>query len=312
MAMPVTPQQIGVDVSKADLEIVIEGQKPFTLSNDRKTIKSLLRQLPARCEIALEATNNYHLELAEQAHRAGHVVFLINGFRLNRYREAIGGRAKTDRTGTLLLLRYLQNERKELTPWEPPCAAFNQIMSLLRRRAKLVQAKGILQQSLADIPLLNASLKGLVRQLGRVEALIERHIRAVLKEAAWMDNAKRCMGIEGVGALTGAALATVFKRGNFRSSDAYIAFLGLDVRVKESGTFKGKRSLTKKGDSEVRRLLYMAAMTARRMPGWKDVYQRYLDRGLASTQALNILARKIARIAFALMKNQSEYQPKIC
>lgn len=107
MAMPVTPQQIGVDVSKADLEIVIEGQKPFTLSNDRKTIKSWLRQLPARCEIALEATNNYHLELAEQAHRAGHVVFLINGFRLNRYREAIGGRAKTDRTDTLLLLRYL-------------------------------------------------------------------------------------------------------------------------------------------------------------------------------------------------------------
>lgn len=35
-------------------------------------------------------------------------------------------------------------------------------------------------------------------------------------------------------------------------------------------------------------------------------YQRYLNRGLKATQALVILARKLARIAFALMKNQTE------
>ena len=37
------------------------------------------------------------------------------------------------------------------------------------------------------------------------------------------------------------------------------------------------------------------------------VYQGYLDSGLAKTQALVILARKLVRIAFALMKNRSDY-----
>ena len=38
--------------------------------------------------------------------------------------------------------------------------------------------------------------------------------------------------------------------------------MGLDVRVRDSGTFRGRRKLTKKGDPEVRRLLYNAAMAA--------------------------------------------------
>ena len=80
-----------------------------------------------------------------------------------------------------------------------------------------------------------------------------------------------------------------FQRGEFESADAYIAFLGMDLRVSDSGQMNGRRSLSKKGDSEIRRLL---------------------AKGLKTTQALLIIARKLARIAFSLMKNQSEYQSK--
>ncbi|WP_042806009.1 IS110 family transposase, partial [Thioalkalivibrio sp. ALE19] len=97
--------------------------------------------------------------------------------------------------------------------------------------------------------------------------------------------------------------------GTFRSSDAFVAFLGMDVRVRDSGQKRGRRRLTKQGDPELRRLLYMAAMQAKSKPAWSDYYQRCLDRGLATTQALNALARKLARVAFALMKNQTDYRP---
>lgn len=305
------PKQVGADVSKHSLEISIDGQKPFSLANERQAIKRWLGQLQGPIELALEATSHYHLLLADLAHEAGHQVFLINGYCLNHYRAGTGGRAKNDQADALLLVRYLQNERQHLTPWQPPCAEYREIMALLGRRATLVQAKGMLQQSLGGMETLETGLQGLIHQIKQVEGLIERRILQLLKQTVWGDNAKRCMAIEGVGRLTGAALATAFQRGNFRSSDAFVAFLGLDVRVRDSGTFRGKRKLTKKGNSEIRRLLYMAAMTARRMPAWRDTYQRYLDRGLASTQALNILARKIVRVAFALMKNQTEYRPKM-
>jgi len=54
----------------------------------------------------------------------------------------------------------------------------------------------------------------------------------------------------------------------------------------------------------------MAAMTASRSATWAPIYHRYLDRGLATTEALIILARKLARVAFALLKNGTQYLPK--
>jgi len=101
-----------------------------------------------------------------------------------------------------------------------------------------------------------------------------------------------------------------FHRGAFQSSDAFVAVLGLDVRVRDSGQLRGRRRLTKKGNPELRRLLFLAAMAAARSRSWKDFYQRHLDRGFARIQALVILAWKLARVAFALLKNQSEYQPR--
>lgn len=51
-------------------------------------------------------------------------------------------------------------------------------------------------------------------------------------------------------------------------------------------------------------------MQAARSRSWKDFYQRHLERGFSRIQALVVLARKLARVAFALLKNQSEYQPR--
>ncbi|OUM24621.1 IS110 family transposase, partial [Pseudomonas putida] len=58
------------------------------------------------------------------------------------------------------------------------------------------------------------------------------------------------------------------------------------------------------------RLLHNAAMAASRSAAWKEIYERYRNNGKATTQALVILARKLARVAFALMKNQDEYTSK--
>ncbi len=43
------------------------------------------------------------------------------------------------------------------------------------------------------------------------------------------------MKVEGIGLLNGARLLTSFQRGEFRNADAFIAFLGLDLRISDSG-----------------------------------------------------------------------------
>ena len=73
-------------------------------------------------------------------------------------------------------------------------------------------------------------------------------------------------------ALTALALVALYPRGEFVRADAFIAFMGMDVRVRESGQWRGRRKLTKKGDPEIRRLLFNAAMQARRSPLWEPYY----------------------------------------
>lgn len=302
---------IGIDVSKAELAIARSDMATVvTIDNEKKAIRAWLKTLPGSAAIAIEATNTYHRTLLTEAERLRHRLYVTDGYRLNRYRDSIGGRAKTDRTDAELLLRYLQRELDQLRPWTSPPAAYTTIQQLLHRRATLVQAKTALQQSLGDIPGLKRSLQALLRRIDQLDRQLRQHLQQALRQADWHDDVRRCQAIEGIGPLTAAALTSIFHRGNFQSSDAFIAFLGLDVRVRDSGTQRGRRKLTKQGDPELRRLLYNAAMAARRQNRWAAFYQRYIDRGLKPTQVLVILARKLARIAFALMKQQTDYQPR--
>lgn len=210
MAMPVQRPHVGVDVGKFHLDSATDDGGHQSIENAPKAIGEWLDSLDAPVRIALEATSNYHLELALEAHRRGHEIFLINGYRLNRYRDSIGTRAKTDAGEARLLLRYLCRELDELRPWSPPDKSYRQLQTLLRRRAALVQVRVALQQSLAGIPGLKASLQRIVAQLKQTDQLIQKHIRQCLKEAGWETDAKRCQAIEGIGPVTAASLTTLF------------------------------------------------------------------------------------------------------
>ncbi|WP_185269131.1 IS110 family RNA-guided transposase [Halopseudomonas xiamenensis] len=311
MAKSVESILIGIDVSKAELVIARNDTKQVeTIKNTAAAIKRWLTSVPAGSRIALEATGVYHRLLTQLAHEAGHPLFLLDGYKLSHYRDGVGTRAKTDQADARLILRYLTRERDELKPWIPPHDAFYRIQSLMRRRAALVQTRVALNQSLRDIPQLKQVAKQLDQNIRRVEQLIVQRLKQALAEVGWYGDAQRCDAIEGIGELTSMALANTFHRGRFRSSDAFIAYLGMDVKVRDSGTQKGRRKLTKKGDPELRRLLYNAAMAARKTTAWKGLYNTYLAQGLKPTQALVKLARKLARIAFALMQHQTAYQPK--
>lgn len=314
MAMPVTVSLpiVGVDVAKDELVIYrAESDALEAIPNNKSDIKKWLKALPARVAIAIEATNIYHLMFADLAHESGCVIYMVGGYELSHYRKSVSIRAKTDALDAKLLARYLKNENQELRPWSPPSPLYRRLISLFRRRAAVVHARVSLKQSWANEPLLKGAINTQLKAMGRLEALIEKTISDKLKEAGLMDQLTRCMKVEGIGILTGARLLTAFQRGNFRNSDAFIAFLGLDLRVSKSGQKDNRRSLSKRGDPEARRLLHNAAMSARRTAAWKDTYEGYINKGFSSTQALVMLARKLARIVFALLKGQDEYQPKV-
>ena len=305
MAKPVSKITLGIDIAKQHCAIYHWQQaQSLTLPNQTADLKTWLQTLTGPVEIALEPTSHYHLPLVEIALSLGFTVYLINPRQLSHYREAINARNKTDPDDARLLARYLFHEARQLRPCQLQNPKAQRLWTLIKRRAQVVANQKQLQQSLAECQLATQNLFSAFRSLLKQ---IDQEIQQLIGSLGWTSDYQRCLSIPGIGPLNAAALVTAFHRGAFASCDAFIAFLGMDVRLRESGTYRGKRKLTKRGESELRRLLYCAAQPARCYPAFDAYYQRQLDKGLSKIAAKVILARKLARIAFALMAKQQTF-----
>jgi len=302
----VTEITLGIDVSKDELVICDwESGKISTLENQASAIKGWLKSLYGPVRIALEATSYYHLAMVEQAHQFGFEVYLINPRQLSHYRVAVGQRNKTDPADAWLLARYLTREADSLRPFKPLCAKAQRLWALLKRRAAVTKARAQIDQSFRGITF---STKALLSEIQRLLERIDQQLQALVRALGWWADYQRCLTIPGIGPLNAVALVSVFHRGAFAGSDAFVAFIGFDVRVRESGKYKGKRKLTKCGEAEVRRLLFCASQGARSYRLFDDYYQKQLQKGLSNIAAKVTLARKLARIAFTLLANQQSFK----
>lgn len=309
MAQAVFTVSYGADVDSRFIQINAHGQGAVEqIENTPKAIRAWLKRLTGPARLAVEATGAYHLELVDQAHKAGVRVYVVNPKAIRQYRESVGQRAKNDRCDAVLIARYLDREHDQLRPHTPLSADQRRIWQLLKRRAVLVRSRQQIRQSLSGLTGLSAHLKQVLSRIDRLIALLEAQIETRLKRLGLWELVECAQSVQGIGRVTAMALAIAFDRGEFTSADAFVAYLGMDVRVRDSGRFVGRRKLTKRGDSEYRRLLYNAAMTAGRYH-FKPIIQRYKDRGMKSTQAYVALARKLIRIAYSLMKNRQTFEP---
>ncbi|MDH3379615.1 MAG: transposase, partial [Gammaproteobacteria bacterium] len=310
MAQRVRENIVGVDVSKDKWDVFELGtNEAYSVANEREAIEQWLGRWAVPVRLSIEPTNQYHLTVAQAAHARGHQVYLIDPYRLVHYREGVGQRVKADRQDAKLLARYLSREDGEIRRWAPMTQAEQRFWHLLKRRATLVRARTQLQQSLTDLGPVQSNVDTLLAQCHQTIRKMERALTAEAKRLGWIAKVRRCQAIPGVGPLTALAMVATYHRGPFRSADAFIAFMGMDVRVRDSGKYRGRRKLTKKGDSELRRLLFNAAMQDRRSALWEPYYLALRARSMSTTAAFVALGRKLARVCFALLQKNTGFNP---
>jgi transposase len=308
MAMNVERVILGADVSKDWLDLNREGEERVErIDNERAAIDAWLQRYRG-ASLAVEATNTYHELIVERARRLGLVVYLVSGYQLKHYGAAVGQRMRTDAIDARLIARFLAREIDRLKPYEPKSAQHAELWQLLKRRAALVQARQQIRQSLSGIKTLQRSQQQLSRSFERILDDLDAKLECLIDALGWRADVQRLCRLPGVGRLTAVALVAAYRSGTFSHHDPFIAYLGLDVRAKDSGYFKGQRKLSKHGDGEYRRLLFCSAMAACRSDEqFKARYQELLSRGRASTAAFIIVARKLATVAFALLQKQVDF-----
>ena len=306
-----TPVFAGIDVSKAEL-VIATGTGLQTITNTPNAIAVWLNGLPAHSTLAVEATGGYETALLLAGHAAGHRCYCLNPKDVRHYARAIGLRAKTDGVDARMLARYIEHEHGHLHRWQPSSERQAEIDTLLRRRDTLVGSLVRVRLALTGVPPLADSLKALVDQYAKTIKVIEQQLNALVAGSEPLSQLCRLLrSIPGVGPLNATQLANVLTRVPFARSDALVAFVGLDPRPHDSGQSRGLRRLSKRGSALMRKLLYTAAMTACRNQTFRPLYQALCARGLPSTAAYNIVARKILRIAFAMHKSKLPFTPEM-
>jgi transposase len=301
----------GVDVSAASLVIATYEEASLTeIANTPEAIGAWLINLPPGSVVAMEATGRYHQVLAHLAQAAGLQVYVLNPQGLKHYARAVGLRAKTDRIDARLIARYVVHERQKLRPWVPPAPQAQALSQLLVRRHALVSARQRLMQSLAELGALKAEREVLLatfqRMIGAIELLISKELARTPELLALH---RRLMSIVGIGPIVAAGLVAALTRLQFTRLESFIAYTGLDPRPDDSGKRRGRRHLTKHGPALLRCLLYNAGMAASHSKLFGAHYAALLARGLATTEAILILGRKLARIAFALYRSGETFIP---
>jgi transposase len=125
-------------------------------------------------------------------------------------------------------------------------------------------------------------------------------------------NRELLQSIKGIGSVMSRELVYLFASKRFQSARQAAAYLGLIPKLRESGTLKGRTTLSKVGSARLRAKLYMAAVSAStHNPDIKAQKARLLKAGKTKMQALGAAMRKLIQICFGVITHQSEYQPQL-
>jgi len=299
----------GIDVAKAELVIGVAGKPEHdgVLANSRIEIDRWLKRIPPGSRLAVESTGVYHQLLVTLAQARGLTVFVLNARDVHYYAKALGQRGKTDRTDAQVISRYLREHHEHLHPFMAGDPTEQRIGLLLQRRERLVVHQDAIKRSLRDLDGLQ-TIEPLLQAVQALLAEIDQQIAALIASQEDLARTTQLLRtIPGVGPLSSALLGCLFRRIAFAKSDAVVAFSGLDPRPMDSGQKRGRRRLSKRGSSLLRRTLFMAAFSASRSLAFKSCYQALKARGLKTTEAFVILARKLLRIAFAVWRTQTPF-----
>jgi transposase len=312
MQTPSVVRNIGADVAKDEIVVACsEGSFPVRkVANQRPAVLAFLKGLPAGSRIGVESTGSHHELFAEAAHQLGFMVFLLNPKDTHHYAKAVGLRGKTDRVDAELIARMIAHEYTKLHPWIPPTPQQRELDRLLKRRATLISLRGAVEMSLEELDGFAGDLKALRTRFNQLIARLDLRVKTLVDASPERkQNFTRLCTITGVGPVVGTALVNTLERVPLKSADAFVAFTGLDPRPDDSGQHRGKRRLSKRGPAELRRLLYMAAMSAVKTKTWKPLYEHYRAKGLSSTATFVILARRIARTAWSIYTHKTNFDP---
>ncbi len=324
---------VGIDISKDSFHVCIkekqEGVKAKILgshsfSNSIEGFINLLewvfkrRKTDNKVLFVMEATGSYYEDLAYFLYEKQEEVFVVLPNKIKHFAKSLNLKSKTDKIDAGLIASI--GIERELDKWEPMSPQYKQLRDLCR---EMLSAKKELSRIKCQLHAMNHShdknqkvveiKKSQVVFYENTIQLLEDEIKkSVDADSCLKQRIAKIEKVKGLGIIT---IVIVLCETNgflmFKNIRQVVSFAGLDVVLKESGKYKGKTKISKKGNARIRQSLYMPALTAtQHNETIKNLHKRIVERN-PEIKKKGIVAgmRKLLILIFVLWKKNVEYNP---
>jgi transposase len=316
-----TQPVLGIDISKATFDVVLlVGEKKIhhQFANNLEGFKQLdiwLHKNEApKVHACMEATGQYGDKLAAYMYHGGHDVSVVNPARIKAYAGSRLRRNKTDKADAELIAYYCLKENPAL--WSPPETDFRDLQAMERhledQQAMLRQEQNRLESGV-ETPWVVQDLEDHIRYLKERISETKKAMQDLINANARLKRQRDLLvTIPGIGVLTAAKiLGEIRDTTQFESARQLAAYAGVTPRQFVSGSSVHKRSrITKTGNINIRRILYMSAISAKHCNQIIAPFcSRLLHKGLTPMQVVCAAIHKLLHLIFGILKSGMPFDP---
>lgn len=323
-------QSLGIDVSKLNLSLSLgflsdKLEKEFKshpdVPNDISGYRELLKWLGKSIDpsvdmlVVMEATGVYHQGIAHYLHSKGYAVCVMQSGRVKRYAQSLDQRSKTDALDSKML--SMLGLERTIRLWRPPSQELQELKALSRERSSLLKDRTRENNRQGAI---DSGVYGNARALKRhrnrlkllnvqIEMIEEEMQELVSKNEELKRKIGFMMSIPGISFISAATvIGETLGFESITNAKQLTSYAGYDIVLRESGNFKGKTRISKKGNSHIRAALHMPSMTCVRCnPTLKQFYNRLKPKKAKPLVALIAVQRKLLILMYTLWKNEEVY-----
>jgi transposase len=302
------PLFLGIDVAKDSFQVAsrpaqLHGRYLNTRQGHREFLLTL-KDLTIT-QIILEATGGYEKPLAAELVQAGYAVVVANPRQVRDFARGVGHLAKTDPIDADALAHFGEIvQPRPKPPQDPETATLAELVTRRRQLIDLLTQETQRAQMIHHVKVrksIRKMIKTLEFQIRELDELIQDHIQAN-DDFQHKDHILR--STPAIGPQTSAMLLSHLPELGHLNRHQIAALVGVAPFDRQSGKLSRSAHIAG-GRKQIRAVLYMAALTARRCnPVIRRFALRLEEQGKAFKIVITACMRKLLVILNALIRDQ--------
>lgn len=303
----------GIDVGKHWLDAALDGMEvPLRIGNDAQGIATLRDWLHEHrvARVGLEASGPYDRLLRSDLEAAGFEVVVHQPLEVRLFARLKRQRAKSDRLDARLIAAATAGTDRQAMVRDPRLHELAERFTVYERIAQTIAELRNLLESVTLAELRHSVLEQ-IEQLKRYKAELAAHLLAAIEGHADLKHRlDLLLSLPGFGSIVAASMLVRMPELGQMQHGQPAALIGTAPYDRDSGRYLGQRCIAG-GRSRPRRMLYIAALSARRCdPHFKAFADRLERAGKPKKVIIVAVMRKLIEAANLVLKRAQPWKPQ--